>query len=198
MLMKIDDIKVRRRIRRDVGDLSGLKDSLRRYGLLNPITVNSRHELIAGERRLEAAKALGWERIAVNVVDISDKVSLLEMELEENNVRIPFTDDELLDGYAQLEKLRNPGPVRRFINAILDFFLGPVDITESERKDKVQTSGRAGFIGLLGIALVVTSGILGAKQLLNGTISGVITFAGIIAIAVGVIFTVRFFLLRRK
>ncbi len=198
MLMKIEDIKVRRRIRKDVGDLSGLKDSLRRYGLLNPITVNSRHELIAGERRLEAAKALGWERIAVNIVDISDKVSLLEMELEENNVRVPFTDDELLDGYAQLEKLRNPGPMRRFLNAILDFFLGPVESTEAERKEKAATSGKASFIGILGIILVITAGILGSKKLLTPTINGFLTFTGIVAIALGVIFTIRYFLLRRQ
>ncbi len=198
MLMKVSDIKVRRRIRKDVGDLSGLKDSLRRYGLLNPITVNSRHELIAGERRLEAAKALGWERIDVNVVDISDKVSLLEMELEENNVRIPFTDDELLDGYAQLEKLRNPKAFRRFLNMILDFFLGPVELTKPQREQKIKTSGKTSFIGVFGILLVITSGILSGKNLLSDTVSRVLTFTGILAIAAGIIFTVRYFLLRRN
>ena len=42
----------------DLGDLSTLKDSMKRYGLLNPITVNSKHELVAGQRRLESAKEL--------------------------------------------------------------------------------------------------------------------------------------------
>ena len=60
MFVKIDDIKIKKRVRRDLGDLEALKESLRLYGLLNPITLNSKYELIAGERRLEAAKSLGW------------------------------------------------------------------------------------------------------------------------------------------
>jgi len=37
--------------------MDALKESLRMYGLLNPITLNDNNELIAGERRLQAAKA---------------------------------------------------------------------------------------------------------------------------------------------
>ena len=109
MLIKIEDIKVKNRVRKDLGDIESLKESLRRYGLLNPITVNAKYELIAGERRLEAAKALGWERINANVLDSSvTKVKQLEMELEENNQRKEFTDAELLEGYKRLQRLRNP------------------------------------------------------------------------------------------
>ena len=56
MLVKIADIKVKRRVRKDLGNLDQLKDSLRTYGLLNPITLTTHHELVAGERRLEAAR----------------------------------------------------------------------------------------------------------------------------------------------
>ena len=84
MLVKISDIKVKKRVRKDLGDLDALKQSLRTYGLLNPITLNSKYELIAGERRLEAAKAIGWENINAIVLgrDLDD-VSQLEMELED-------------------------------------------------------------------------------------------------------------------
>ena len=58
MLVNIEDITVKKRVRKDLGDLEPLKDSLRRYGLLNPITLNAKKELIAGERRLQAAKAI--------------------------------------------------------------------------------------------------------------------------------------------
>jgi ParB family chromosome partitioning protein len=106
MQIPIADIKVRRRVRRDMGDLSALKTSMNRYGLMNPITVTAEtHELIAGGRRLAAAKELGWATIAAEEVMPSDAVARLEMELEENNQRIPFTPDELLAGYAKLEKL---------------------------------------------------------------------------------------------
>lgn len=123
MLVKISDIKVKKRVRKDLGDLDALKQSLRTYGLLNPITLNSKYELIAGERRLEAAKAIGWENINAIVLgrDLDD-VSQLEMELEENNQRKEFTKEELLEGYRRLEKLRNPSFFRRLFKLLKKFF----------------------------------------------------------------------------
>ena len=109
MLVQIKDIKIRKRVRKDLGNLEDLKDSLRTYGLLNPITINRRYELIAGERRLQAATQLGWTNIQANIVDNLTDIEQLEMELEENNQRKEFTDDELLESYKRLEKLRNPG-----------------------------------------------------------------------------------------
>lgn len=124
MFVKIDDIKIKKRVRRDLGDLEALKESLRLYGLLNPITLNSKYELIAGERRLEAAKSLGWERINAIVLDNNvDKVRQLEIELEENNQRKEFTDEELLDGYKRLEKLRNPSIFIRILSFIANLFV---------------------------------------------------------------------------
>lgn len=109
MLVQISDIKIKRRVRKDLGNLDDLKDSLRIYGLLNPITLNSNYELIAGERRLQAAKQLGWTSINANILDNLSDVDQLEMELEENNQRKEFTDDELMEGYKRLQRLRNPG-----------------------------------------------------------------------------------------
>lgn len=124
MFVKIDDIKIKKRVRRDLGDIEALKESLRLYGLLNPITLNSRYELIAGERRLEAAKSLGWERINAIVLDNNvDKIRQLEIELEENNQRKEFTDEELLDGYKRLEKLRNPSIFIRILSFIANLFV---------------------------------------------------------------------------
>ena len=129
MLIAIKDIKIKKRVRKDLGDLENLKDSLRTYGLLNPITLNSRYELIAGERRLTAAMQLGWTNIQANIVDNLTEVEQLEMEIEENNQRKEFTDQELLQGYMRLEKLRNPGLLYRIylffkhlIQKIIDYF----------------------------------------------------------------------------
>ncbi len=123
MLVSIKDIKVKRRVRKDLGNLENLKDSLRRYGLLNPITLNSKYQLIAGERRLEAAKAIGWTSINANIIDNLTPLSQLEMELEENNQRKEFTDEELMEGYRRLARLRNPSPLHRLWNALVDFFV---------------------------------------------------------------------------
>ena len=135
MLVAIKDIKIKKRVRKDLGDLENLKDSLRTYGLLNPITLNSRYELIAGERRLTAATQLGWTNIQANIVDNLTEVEQLEMEIEENNQRKEFTDEELLKGYMRLERLRNPGFfyriylfIKKIIQKFIDYF--------SKRKSK--------------------------------------------------------------
>lgn len=129
MLVPVKDIKIRKRVRQDLGDLTNLKDSMKIYGLMNPITINRNYELIAGERRLQAAKALGWTNINANIIDNISEVEQLEMELEENNQRKEFTEDELMAGYRRLERLRNPGFFyriflffRKFFARIRDFF----------------------------------------------------------------------------
>ena len=129
MLVQIKDIKIKRRVRKDLGNLEDLKDSMKIYGLMNPITLNSKYELIAGERRLQSAIQLGWTSINANIVDNLTEVEQLEMEIEENNQRKEFTDAELLEGYKRLQRLRNPGffyriylVFKHLFEKIADFF----------------------------------------------------------------------------
>ena len=49
--IKIADIKIGKRHRRDMGDLTSLADSIRRLGLLQPIGVTDSAKLVFGERR---------------------------------------------------------------------------------------------------------------------------------------------------
>lgn len=124
MIVKLEDIKIKKRVRKDLGDLDALKESLRVYGLMNPITLNSKYELVAGERRLEAARSLGWERINAIILDKNvDKIRQLEMELEENNQRKEFSDEELLDGYKRLERLRNPSIFMKILSFFANLFI---------------------------------------------------------------------------
>ena len=68
MQIDIESVIFRKRVRKNLGDLKPLAESLKTYGLMNPIVINERNELIAGHRRLEAAKSLGWSTIAARVV----------------------------------------------------------------------------------------------------------------------------------
>lgn len=122
MLVNIKDIKIKKRVRHDLGDLEALKNSLRAYGLLNPITLNNKYELIAGERRLQAAKQLGWTNINAVILNNMSEIDELEMELEENNQRKEFTNEELLEGYRRLEKLRNPTVLRKIWKLLKKFW----------------------------------------------------------------------------
>jgi ParB family chromosome partitioning protein len=105
-----------------MGDIAALADSMKRHGQMSPILLNNRNQLIAGGRRLEAARYLGWRTINAIILDINDNLSLLEYEVEENMQRQNFTAEELAQAALRLNKLRNPGFFRRIWNAFLRFF----------------------------------------------------------------------------
>jgi len=66
--MKISDIIIKNRFRKDLGNLEDLKKSIKEIGLLHPIVINENNELIAGQRRLESCKQLGWKDIPVTII----------------------------------------------------------------------------------------------------------------------------------
>ena len=122
MQIPVDSITIPERVRKDPGNLESLMASLKRVGLLNPIVVSPTYELIAGFRRLSAARELGWQSVEAQVVQAADEIRRLEMELEENVYRKDFTPEEILEGYRKLEKLRHPSVGRRMRRAIGAFF----------------------------------------------------------------------------
>jgi ParB family chromosome partitioning protein len=119
MQVPIDDIKVKKRIRKDLGDIDALADSMRRFGLLNPITITRKNVLIAGGRRLEAARRLGWRTINVVIVEVPSRISKLEFEIEENLQRQDFSPEELGVAAKELNKLKHPGFFRKIRNALV-------------------------------------------------------------------------------
>lgn len=69
------------RLRFDFDELIGLAESIRNNGLLQPLTVrpaeDGKFELIAGERRLIAARMVGLSKIPCILMDIDDEKSAL-------------------------------------------------------------------------------------------------------------------------
>lgn len=113
MQIPVHEIVVKKRIRQDLGDLSKLMESIKTYGQMNPVLINGKRELIAGQRRLEAIKRLGWRNIEVHIVDPTSETDELEMEIDENLHRRNLSAVELAEGMTRLEKLKNPGFFRR-------------------------------------------------------------------------------------
>ena len=122
MKIPIQNVSIKKRVRKNLGDLSQLTASMKRYGLLNPIIISEDNELIAGHRRLEAAKKLGWQEIEVKIYSDTDTVEKLEIELGENMYRKDFTVEEEAEGLERLNKLKNPSLLKRILNAIIRFF----------------------------------------------------------------------------
>jgi ParB family chromosome partitioning protein len=113
MLVPIESIIVRRRIRKEPGDISGLTESLRNHGQLTPIIINRKHELIAGFRRLQAAKRLGWKSIEAVMIDRPTEQQKLEVEIEENVQRLDLSPEEIAEAVARLQKMRRPALLAR-------------------------------------------------------------------------------------
>ncbi|MBW7857614.1 MAG: ParB N-terminal domain-containing protein [Leptonema sp. (in: Bacteria)] len=95
MQIRIRDIHIPKRIRDQRVALDDLVESLSEFGLLQPIIVDTENQLIAGFRRLQAARALGWDSIDTRIIEIKTKRDRLLIEIEENSVRRNFDSGEL-------------------------------------------------------------------------------------------------------
>jgi ParB family chromosome partitioning protein len=87
-------------------DLQELADSISEHGILQPLIITENREgegyyLIAGERRLQAAKKVGLETVPA-VIKEADEKQLLAWALIENLQRINLNALEAAEGYRQL------------------------------------------------------------------------------------------------
>lgn len=92
------------RIQFDEEELSDLADSIKQVGILQPIIVRpdaDGYEIIAGERRYQAAKKAGLEKVPVIVKEIDDNTSL-ELALVENIQRSNLNSIEEARAYREL------------------------------------------------------------------------------------------------
>lgn len=121
MQVEIASIRIRKRIRKELQDIDQLADSMNRFGQLHPISITRKKILVAGRRRLEAAKTLGWSTIEALVITRSDAAKRLEVEIEENIQRCPLKREELETALERLERLKHPGFLRRIWNSFVNF-----------------------------------------------------------------------------
>ena len=122
MKVKVSDIIVNERVRKNSGDLTGLKESIQKVGLLNPILIDMDNNLIAGFRRLESVKLLGWDYIDVKILDIKSKKQRLIIEREENLHRLEFTEEDTRQ-FLKLEKRYNRNTLTNWLNEWADRIL---------------------------------------------------------------------------
>ncbi len=89
----------------DVKDLDELAASIREHGIIQPLIVSpetdGNYTLIAGERRLEAAKKAGLRTVPAVLRSASDR-ELLELALVENVQRAELNPLEEAEAYRQL------------------------------------------------------------------------------------------------
>ena len=84
--------------------IAALAHSVKEHGVLQPILVvqdGDRYKVIAGERRLRAAKLAGMDRIPARVLSTDDKATH-EIALRENLDRVDLHPIEEGEGYVSL------------------------------------------------------------------------------------------------
>jgi ParB family chromosome partitioning protein len=96
----IDSIKVVSKYLRTDTNVEKLKKSIQTIGLINPVVVNEKYELIAGGRRYSALKELGYKEIPVSIVNQTQLQQEL-ISIDENLVRKDLTRVEVEECLAR-------------------------------------------------------------------------------------------------
>jgi ParB family chromosome partitioning protein len=100
MIEEIEVYKIRvdseKRIRKHSGkDITKLKKSIQKLGLLHPIIISEDNRLLAGYRRLSAMKELGYKTISAIIKTNLTELDELDIEIEENWRRRNLTPYEM-------------------------------------------------------------------------------------------------------
>ncbi|HIZ06511.1 MAG TPA: ParB/RepB/Spo0J family partition protein [Candidatus Eubacterium avistercoris] len=103
-ITKVEPNREQPRKKFDEDALLELAESLKQYGILQPLLVQKRddyYEIIAGERRWRAAKLAGLKEVPVIVKDLSDQ-EIMEISLIENIQREDLNPIEEAHAYKRL------------------------------------------------------------------------------------------------
>lgn len=124
------------RVQFDAGELDELAASIREHGIIQPLIVspgkNNGFILIAGERRLQAAKKAGLQTVPVILRQASDRQHL-ELALIENVQRADLGPLEEADAYQHL---------------VQDFGLSQEQVAERVGKSRVAVTNTLRLLGL--------------------------------------------------
>jgi ParB family transcriptional regulator, chromosome partitioning protein len=137
----------------DEEELASLSESIRNHGILQPLVVRPTtdgYQLIAGERRLRAARVAGLAAVPVRVVDFNDQ-QVLEAALVENMQRTDLNPIEKAHGFNEYlgrfqmtheELAQRLGLARPTITNLVGLLELPLEIQEYVRTGQV-TLGHA-------------------------------------------------------
>ena len=138
-----------------------LTASIKENGILQPLTVREleggNFELIAGERRLRAAKDAGLETVPVYILSVDADVEMMEYALVENIQRVDLKPLEKAEGYAilsgkydlsQEDIAKRVGKSRPAIANALRLLKLPPEIKSSLNSGKISTGHALAILAL--------------------------------------------------
>lgn len=137
---------------RQVCDIDDLAASIQAHGIINPITVTNdfgmptQYRVVAGHRRLAAAKRIGLAKVPCHVVD-NDSEGLDEIQISENITRMDMTPyEECMAVKLLVSKKNTVQQVARKFGRTLRWVLVRKKLADAG--DKVLKKVKEGVIGL--------------------------------------------------
>ena len=94
-----------------LSSIEELMESISEVGLLQPLIIDSRNQVISGNRRFESIKRLGWEEVQVEVKEVQEEDEELLL-IHFNKQRIK-SFKELINEYLILDNLYRKGQGKR-------------------------------------------------------------------------------------
>lgn len=134
----------------DSDELASMAESIRANGVLQPLVVRQlgeRYQLVAGERRLRAAREVGLHSVPVRIVDFNDQ-QVMEASLIENIQRTDLNPIEKAQGFKDyLERFhmthevlaKRLGMARVTITNLLGLLDLPAEIQDEVRRGQLTT-----------------------------------------------------------
>lgn len=161
----IDPNPFQPRMEMDSEAFEELKKSVQEKGIIQPIAIrpsqDGRYQLIAGERRLKAAIAVGLKWIPSYVINVTTDEEMLEMALIENVQREHLNPIDLAKGYQRLideipltqeEVAEKIGKDRTTVANVIRLLKLPEPIQDSIRKGEIREGHARALLGLTDIS----------------------------------------------
>jgi DNA modification methylase len=84
----------------DLSSIDELMESISEVGLLHPLIINSRNQVISGNRRFESIKRLGWNEVEVKVKEGEEELLLIHYNKQRiKSFKELINEFLILDGY---------------------------------------------------------------------------------------------------
>jgi len=113
------------------GDVEAVKASYERFGQRKPITANRKKDgrvVTAGNHQLQAARELGWDKIAVVWTDDDEETALAWAVADNRTADLAYNDpSDLFDILTSLNDLEGTGYTPEDVDAMLNI-LQPTDL----------------------------------------------------------------------
>jgi ParB family transcriptional regulator, chromosome partitioning protein len=176
----LHNIKIGRRMLRNPRiSLEDLLISIKQKGLINPPLVrlkDDHYELVAGHRRLEACKLLGWQNITCHIVDVDDK-NAYEISLIENvqqKTMSPLEEARAFKEYvdtfgwgSESELALRIGKSQEYVSKRIRLFSLPESLQKDVREGAISVSAAEELLPLNDKAIVQELGEYIAQNGLN-------------------------------